>query len=405
MAMRRLAGTGLAALTAVFIFVIAITASEPRTPAKRTGTKSAATPATSPGETAAPDSTAAPTEIVIHRRRIHLRAPEKYQVSLHLEPVRTVRLAAPFDGMVKSILHKPGERLESGTEVVRMDTTEKQLRLDRAKALYKVAQIEDRLADTAAGTSAGTAKELASARLQAGKAELDLAVYWVEQAGVRAPFNCEILRLNVSEGQVVRMGDPLATVGDTSSLSVEIPVDRNSTRAGQPMEIKIEDRSVPATVEAVLPLAPRFESLRDLVPSAASATLLVPNTDGRLKAGQTAYSPLIPRDVVTDVPNSCIANTPDGNHKVQVLRNNVVRDVPISTLAAVGPDRTFVSGSFDPADEVIESASPELADGTVVRASAPTLQPAAPAKSAASAHGRTPGTEPAAETPAKPSGI
>jgi multidrug efflux pump subunit AcrA (membrane-fusion protein) len=214
-----------------------------------------------------------------------------------------------------------------------------------------------------------------------------------------------VLRVNVSEGQVVRMGEPLVTVGDTVALMVEVPVDRNATRDGQPLEIKVEDRSVPATVDAILPLAARFEPLRDLVPSAASAVVVVPNPDGRLRPGQTVFSPLIPRDVVADVPNSCIANGPDGSHKVQVLRNNVVRDVPIATLAAVGPDRSFISGAFDPADEVIESATPELADGTVVRASPPAPQPQAAAKSATSGRPRTQGAEAPSETPTKPSGI
>ena len=86
------------------------------------------------------------------------------------------------------------------------------------------------------------------------------------------------------------MGDPLATVGDATALVVEMPVDRNATRAGQSVEIKVEDRTVPATVESILPLAPRFEPLRDLVPSAASAVVVVPNTDGRLRPGQTVYS-------------------------------------------------------------------------------------------------------------------
>jgi multidrug efflux pump subunit AcrA (membrane-fusion protein) len=402
MMVRHFLGISLTTCTAVLISVAAVAASEPRTPARRgASAKSAATAPADAGESTNADTSAAPAEIVIHRRRIHLRGPEKYQVSMHLDPVRSVHLAAPFDGMLKSILHKPGEKLESGTEVARMDATEKQLRLDRAKALFKVAQIEEGLA----GPDTGTAKQLATARLQAAKADLDLAVYWVEQGGIRAPFNCEVLRIDVSVGQIVRMGDPLVTVGDTTALTVEIPIDRNATRAGQPLDIKIEDRTVPATVETILPLAARFEPLRDLLPSAASAVVVVPNTDGRLRPGQTVYSPLIPRDVVADVPNSCIANAPDGNHKVQVLRNNVVRDVPIATLASVGPDRSFVSGAFDPTDEVIESASPELADGTVVRASAPMLQPQIPTKAASAAHARTPGTEPQPETQSKPSGI
>jgi len=402
MATRQFLAISLTALAAVSISVTALSSADSKSAAKRraTSAKSAAASPAEVSESPAPESSGTPTEIVIHRRRIHLRAPDKYQVSMHLDPIRTVRLAAPFDGTVRAILHKPGERVDSGTEVVRMDTTEKQLRLERAKALYKAAQLEDEHA-----TGAAWSKPLAAARLQAAKADLDLAVYWVEQGGIRAPFNSEVLRVEVSEGQIVRMGDPLVTVGDTASLTVEMPVDRNATRAGQPTEIKVEDRSIPATVEAILPLAPRFEPLRDLVPSAASAVVILPNVDGRLRPGQTVFSPLIPRDVIADVPNSCIANAADGTHKVQVLRDNVVRDVPIATLAAVGPDRSFISGAFDPTDEVIESASRELADGTVVRASLPAPQPQGAAKTASPTRTRTQDAEAPAETPTKRGGF
>jgi membrane fusion protein, multidrug efflux system len=397
MAARQLSAIGLAALAATLVYATAAPSAETKSSSKRGGTAKSA-PATEAGDSAS-DSNNAPAEIVIHRRRIHLRAPEKYQVPMHLDPVRTVRLAAPFDGTVKSILHKPGEHLESAAEVIRMDMTVNELRRDRAKALYQVAKLE-------AEQASGNAKPLADARLQAAKAELDLAVYWVEQGALRAPFRCEVLRVDVSEGQIVRMGEPLAIVGDMTALMVEMPVDRNATKAGQPTEIKVEDRTVPATVDAILPLASRFEALRDLVPSAASAILIVPNTDGRLRAGQTVYSQFIPRDVVADVPNNCITNSPDGNHKVQVLRNNVVRDVPIAALAAVGPDRSFISGPFDASDEVIESASPELADGTIVRPSLAIPQPQEAAKPGPASRSRPQSTEtPAAEPPSRPSGI
>jgi multidrug efflux pump subunit AcrA (membrane-fusion protein) len=392
----------LTALAALFITVTTLPSADTKSAAKRRGSaaKSAADSTTDASENSASDANGTPTEIVIHRRRIHLRTPDKYQVSMHLDPVRTVRLAAPFDGTVRAILHKPGERIDSGTEVVRMDTTEKQLRLERAKALYKAAQLDDEHA-----TGAAWSKPLAAAHLQAAKADLDLAVYWVEQGGIRAPFSSEVLRVEVSDGQVVRMGDPLVTIGDTASLTVEMPVDRNATRAGQPLEVKVEDRSIPGTVEAILPLASRFESLRDLVPSAASAIVILPNADGRLRPGQTVFSPLIPRDVIADVPNSCIANATDGTQKVQVLRDNVVRDVPIAALAAVGPDRSFISGPFDPMDEVIESASRELADGTVVRASLPALPPQGTAKTASPTRAKTQDADTPAETPTKRAGF
>jgi membrane fusion protein (multidrug efflux system) len=328
------------------------------------------TPAGAPSEAAGQ-----PGQVVIRRQRLHLRSPEKYQVSMHLEPVQTVRLAAPFDGTVKAVVHKPGEKLESGAETIRIDTTERQLLLEKAKALHKAAQLE--LEASRSGTGGALAQQLAEVRVQAAKAELDLAVYRLEQGSVRMPFAGEVLRVEVADGQVVRAGETLAVVGDVSALRSDIPVDRNTVRPGQTLQIKVEDRTVPAKVEAILPLAARFEPLRELLPSAASAIVQFENGDGRLRPGQTLFSPLVPREPVTEVPNACLSNVSDGTHKVQVLRDNVVRDVRIAALAPVGADRSFISGAFDPNDEVIVSASQELPDGTVVRTPRGALQEAA----------------------------
>jgi biotin carboxyl carrier protein len=345
-------------------------------------------------------------QIVIHRQPLHLRSPEKYQISMHLEPRQTVRIASPFDGTVKSLLRKPGQKVETATELVRMDVTAKQLLLDRAKALYRATQLEaEQVAakggggETASGSGEPSiARQLAEARLQAAKADLDLAAYWVEQGTLRAPFGGDVFGVSVSEGQVVRMGDPLAVLGDTSALKVEVPVDRAATQVGQSISIKVEDQVANAKVEALLPLSARFEPLRDLLPSAALASVVLQNSGGTLKAGQTVYSPLVPREPIAEVPNNCIGNTGDGNHKVQVLRDNTVRDVTVVTLAPVGVDRSFVSGPFRASDEVIESSSQELADGTVVRSS-PVLPPP---KAVAKANGgdrRGATTQPSTEKP------
>ncbi len=299
------------------------------------------------GATETPDAAQAKTaqpgsgQIVIHRRPIQLRSPEKYQISMHLEPRQTVRIASPFDGTVKALVGKPGRKVESAAEIARMDVTEKQLLLDRAKALFKAAQLETDPGGTKAsgGGDGSIAKQLAEARLQAAKADVDLAAYWVEQGILRAPFSGEIFQVSVSEGQVVRMGEPVAVLGDTAALTVEVPVDRASTQVGQSLSIKVEDRTTDAKIEALLPLSARFEPLRDLLPSAAMATAVVQNSGGQLKSGQTVYSPLRARTAASRlpgyVPNSCIGNVGDGNHKVQVLRDNVVRATsPIATLAA-----------------------------------------------------------------------
>src|SRR5580700_4977189 len=111
-------------------------ASQPRGKASKTDEEGAADAA----DSATPQPTAG--QIVIRRQPLHLRAPEKYQISMHLEPKQMVRIASPFDGTVKALLRKPGQKIDTATEIVRMDVTAKQLILDRAKALYRVAQLE-----------------------------------------------------------------------------------------------------------------------------------------------------------------------------------------------------------------------------------------------------------------------
>jgi biotin carboxyl carrier protein len=365
-----------------------------RTGAAKTEDDAATEPADS-GQAQAPTG-----QIVIHRQPLHLRAPEKYQISMHLEPKLLVRVAAPFDGTVKTVLRKPGQKVDTATEIVRMDLTPKQLLLDRAKALYRAAQLEAEAAGKGGtGSDPSIAKQLAEARLEAAKADLDLAAYWVEQGTLRAPFPGEIFGVSVSDGQLVRMGDPLLVLGDTSALTVEVPVDRAATQVGQNLTIKVEDQTASAKVEALLPLSARFEPLRDLLPSAALASVVIKNS-GTLKAGQTVYSPLVPREPIADVPNSCIGNVGDGSHKVQVLRDNTVRDVVIATLAPVGVERSFVAGPFRDGDEVIESSSQELADGTVVRSSPMTFVKQTTGKANGTTDRRPTGEKPAPEKPA-----
>jgi len=54
---------------------------------------------------------------------------------------------------------------------------------------------------------------------------------------------------------------------------------------------------------------------------------------------------------------------PNGQRKVQVLRELVVRDLPVTLMGSVGVERVFVSGPFADGDEVIYESSHLLADG------------------------------------------
>jgi len=303
-------------------------------------------------------------QVVIDRKSLHLIDPKAFRASLQLEPIRFVKLASSMAGMVRSVLLEPGAKVQSQSEAIRLDDTEQLLLVDRAKANHKVAQIERRRAKK---QNDDDLVELAEAKLAAAKADLDLAKYRHRRASIRVPFAGEVFRVHVLDGQLVGVGEPLMEIGDTSRLRVELPVDRLRVKAGDVIDLKLDLGTVRGTVKRIVPLAERFETLRELVGSVASAIVVVENSDGKYKAGQTVYSEIIPRQYIAEVLNRCLGNIPDGRRKVQVIRKGVIRDVTVTLLGQVGEDSVYVTGAFDTGDEVILHSSKHLSDGTQVQ--------------------------------------
>jgi multidrug efflux pump subunit AcrA (membrane-fusion protein) len=311
---------------------------------------------------------AAGDQVTVKREALRIEPPHKYKVSLAVEPIRSVTLVAPFDGIVRQADGIPNSRVQAQTDVVRLDTTVAKLRLQQADAALKIATAEQKLA----ADKDELHKSLAQSRVDVAKADVELAKFQVEQASVRAPFAGELQRVLVTEGQFVRAGEPLAIIVDTSKLKVEVPVERAQAVQGKTLPIKVEATEIEAKIESVLPLDARFGAIRDVFESVASAVLVVDNADGKLKAGQTVYVPLIPRQPVAEVPASSIGNSTDGQRKVQVVRHLVVRDIPVVVMGSVGVNRLFVSGPFAEGDEVTFEASHQLLDGFVLKAPAAT---------------------------------
>ncbi|MBS0206466.1 MAG: HlyD family efflux transporter periplasmic adaptor subunit [Planctomycetes bacterium] len=348
-----------------------------------------AKPETKAGAKAGPPIAAEGDQVIVQYEALHVDPPHKYKVTLALEPIRSVVLTAPFDGIISKAEARPNTKVQAQAEVARLDNTTAQLKSQIADAALKIAAAEQKQA----ADKDELQKTIAQSRLELAKAESELAKYRLEQTIVRAPYAGEVQRVLVSEGQFVRAGDPLALVVDTSRVSVEVPLERAQAVQGKSLPLKVESSDVDGTIESVLPLGERFAALRDVFDSIASAIVVLDNSAGKFKAGQTVYVPLIPRQPVAEVPSSAIANVPDGNRKVQVIRHAVVRDVPIVVMGGVGINRLFVSGPFADGDEVIYESSHQLGDGFKLKSVAATAA-ASNTGTAPAGTGPTPPTTP-----------
>ncbi len=310
-----------------------------------TSSKPAETPATVAGR-----------PVVIERAPVLFRDPAKYQVNLHLEPTRKITLAASTDGVVSSLLAPLGQEVAAQGEVLRLDSRVTQLKVQRAAAALKAAKD-----DVEAGTKGG-----AEARVKVAEADLALAELEQNLSGIRSPFKGIVIVIHVVEGEFIHAGQPLATVIDPTQFVIEAPIDGRANKAGDPIEIQVEEEAVSAKLSVVLPLVPALDPLRELFPSPATGRIILDNPNGKWRAGQTVYSPLIPRLPVAEVPTASLQNLEQGGRKVQVIREGFVRDVPVRLLGQLGPDYQFVSGRFAPTDELVLRSSETIVDGARV---------------------------------------
>lgn len=302
-----------------------------------------------------------PEQVIVEREAMKLIDPEVYQVPLKLLPSNFISVVSPATGMISALPVKAGDQLSAQTELFRLQDKTQELQVKRAEAKVELQQL---LLDQAKKKGDADAQAVAAAELKVADLELQIATAQLEKTVVRTDAASEVFRTYAVKGELVSLYQKVMDIGDPTKMVVEIPVNRADVKQDGTISIKVEDEEIEGKVVAVLPPAERFEPLRELYDSLASARVEIENRNRKLKAGQAVYVSSIPREAVSEVPNSAIVSEEEGKRKVQIIRKNVVRDIIISVLAPVGADRSFVTGSFQPEDELILTTSLPLADGT-----------------------------------------
>lgn len=291
---------------------------------------------------------------------IRLMSPDPYQVTAVLEPVRYVKLVAPFDGQIRSVDARLGVMVRESQELVQFDSTEANARVRIATAELKAKQ---------AGAGAGMAPA-ARSDIDAAEARVELAKAAQERCSVRAPFAGRVVDVPVYPGQFVLRGTPLVELADTSSLRTTLPADRRNVTVGSTITVTVEEQDAQCKVQAILPLHDSYAILRELATPFASAVVVFPNTRGQLDAGLRARPAGVPSMPLANIPRRAVR--PDdlrgaASSMVQVIRNEYVTNIPVHVLGSIGPERVQVSGQFRSADALIVGTSIPLAPGTLVR--------------------------------------
>jgi multidrug efflux pump subunit AcrA (membrane-fusion protein) len=293
---------------------------------------------------------------------LELTMPDRFQISEALEPIRRVTLIAPADGMVRAMEARLGSAVQESKEVAQLDRTEASARLKVATAEVKEKE--------ALVKSRTPPQEIYQAQLDAAQARAELAKLELDRCTLRAPFAGRITSLPVCTGQYVLKGTVIAELADVTSLKTLEVVDRRHVTTGSTLTVKVEDQEVTGKVQAIVPLPESYAALRELATPFAAAWVVVPNVSGELSPGLRVRSTNVPSTPIAAVAKRAIKHEEGRGGEsamVQVIRNDLVVNVPVQVLGEIALDRVQITGRLRMADALIISTSVPLLPGTFVK--------------------------------------
>jgi membrane fusion protein (multidrug efflux system) len=321
-------------------------------------------------------------------------APPVYAVTLQPEAVtpmsfataellanRHANLRSETAGRVVAVLVEPGERVESGEVLLRLDVGRPRSAVQAAKAA--VAQSEARLkqarrelARTEKLVETGGLPEqrlddardsvqLAIAVSDAARAEARLAARGLTEAVVRAPFSGIVVDRAVELGEYLGPGSPLLSLADTSVVKARVLLDPREA-----LDVAVGSR---ATVSAYARPGEEFsgEVVRvgeviDPGTRRLPVEIQLDDHGGRLRPGLVARF-----SVQTGEPASLVLVPLDGvferfgSQYVYVVEDGIARRREV-VLGAVHEGRAEVVRGVVPGDLVVSKGVTRVVDGSKV---------------------------------------
>jgi RND family efflux transporter MFP subunit len=288
-------------------------------------------------------------------------------------PIRTVAVNNQLAGVLTAVLVEEGDRVRRGQVLARLDDTELRAQLRQAQAQFAVAERTWRRAQELRKGGIVTQAEFErdEAAYLAARASRDALRARAGYATVAAPIDGVVLTQTVERGDVVGAQTPLFTLGDVSTLVLQVAVSELDVPG-----LRVGD-SVGVTVDA-LPGRPLAGSIRRIFPSADPETRLVPVEVALRDAGTAGVRPgFLARAAFTVgrksdavlVPLAAVTGAA-GQQTAWVVRNGRAERRDVRT-GAPAEGRVEILEGVEPGDSVVVAGLAQLRDGVAVRTATP----------------------------------
>jgi len=249
----------------------------------------------------------------------------------------SIVVSAKVTDVIRSIRFESGDRVARGQVLVQLSSVEQAADLEEARASREAARRDyDRFKELGEkGFAPAQRVEAARAAFEQSEARVRAGESRIGDRTIRAPFAGVMGLRTASPGALVRPGDPIATLDDTSEIKLDFEV----------AESQIAQAAVGASIVASSTAQPGrvFEGRVadvDTRVNAQSRTLriraLIPNRDGMLKPGMLMTVELRsnPRTGLA-APEVAVLERSDGSY-LYTLEARDGRDVVVPVLVSTG---------------------------------------------------------------------
>ena len=309
------------------------------------------------------------TETKVQSVRVYESAARDRRTTLRIagrtEASRAGRLMAETEGTIRSISVEEGDAVTAGQQVGQIDVDERNAVVREAQALLSQREIEYTAAAKLAskGFQSEVSKAKALAEMEAAKASLDRARLDLAKTRLAIPFDGVIWTKDVEQGDLVKVGDLIATVVDLDPLLVAANVSEREVAGIEEGTLARARLITGETVEGIV---------KYISPQAETSTrtfrveIEVPDTGNRYKAGITAEL-LLPLTESRAHLISPALLTLDDSGRVGVklvVDGDVARFAPVQILEDT-PEGVWIDGLPDRAT-LISVGQEYVADGEKV---------------------------------------
>lgn len=309
-----------------------------------------------------------------------VRLQETLRVTGTLAPQHQVQIAAEVSGKVQEIHVRPGDSVQTGQLLVRLDVEALELQLAQQRntaeatraqlalaeqQLERTSSLADRgLTSTAVLEQGSATVEQLRSSLAAQQSMVESAEYSLSHAEIHAPFDGVVSARMVEPGQFVGAGAPLLDVVDLASLEFLAAAPINAAprvAVGQPVAITIDgqgERIFDGVVERINPMA--REGSRSL-----PVYIGLENTEGVLRGGMFATGRIIFRSVdnVFAIAPSALREDVEGQFVLRLDGDQLVRRPVQVGEYWNGSDMFEITEGLSQGDRIVSAALVQLNAG------------------------------------------